>query len=184
MPETAALNLRNGDASVESNIQPLDSTLIRAKNNSGFTLLELLISLAIVAMLATIAIGSFAKFKDMARVARCCEEIRSLEREIVAYTTEKNELPPDLAAINRQDLKDPWGNPYHYYPAALPIGPTSFGPNNRLGTAGTINSDFDLYSLGLKGSFDPSINADDSQDDIIRANDGSFVGQAKDYALP
>lgn len=140
--------------------------------------------MAIVAILASLAISSFATFKELARVARCCEEIRSLEREIAAYATEKGELPLNLTAINRQDLKDPWGNTYHYYPAVLPAGPANFGPNNRLGTSGPINTDFDLYSLGASGAFDPSINVNDSQDDIIRANDGSFVGQPKDLALP
>lgn len=168
---------------VERIILPLNSTENRTTSNSGFTFLELLIAMAIVAILASLAISSFATFKELARVARCCEEIRSLEREIAAYATEKGEIPPDLATINRQDLKDPWGNPYHYYPAALPVDITNAGPNNRINTAGTINSDFDLYSLGATGAFDQSINADDSKDDIVRANDGSFVGQAKDYGL-
>lgn len=168
---------------VESNILPLNSTLNRAQNNSGFTFVELLIVLVIVATLASMAFGSFAKFKDMARVARCIEEVRSLEREITAYTTEKGDLPPDLAAINRQDLKDPWGHGYHYYPAAQPVEPTTAGPNNRLKAGKTINSDFDLYSLGANDTFTQSIVADESQDDIIRANDGSFVGQPKDYGL-
>ena len=169
---------------MECNILPLSPTLNRAKNNSGFTIIELLISVAIVGTLATVAIGSFAKFKDMARVARCSEEIRSLEREIAAYTTEKGELPANLQAINRQDLKDPWGNGYYYYPALLPVDIANYGPNNRIGTFGTINTDYDLYSLGSKGPFNQSIHADESLDDIIRANDGSFVGQVKDYALP
>jgi general secretion pathway protein G len=169
---------------VESIILPLNSTENRTTSNSGFTFLELLIAMVIVAVLASLAFGSFAKFKELARVARCCEEIRSLEREIAAYATEKGELPPDLIAINRQDLKDPWGHPYHYHPAVLPVDPANFGPNNRLDTVGPINTDFDLYSLGSESTYDQSVNADVSKDDVIRASDGSFVGQPKDLALP
>ena len=166
---------------MECNILPLNPTLNRAKNNSGFTLVELLIVIAIVAILASLAFGSFSKFKEMARIARCCEEIRSLEREITAYATEKGELPPNLAAINRQDLKDPWGNPYQYFPAAQPVALWNAGPNNRVNGGGTINTDFDLYSLGASSTFDQLISADVSLDDIIRADDGSFVGMAKDH---
>lgn len=168
---------------MESIILPLDSTLKGAKNSSGFTFLELLIAMTIVAILAALAFGSFAKFKEMARVARCCEEIRSLEREIAAYATEKGEIPQNLAAINRQGLKDPWGNAYNYYPAAQPVDITNAGLNNRTSTAGTINSDYDLYSVGADGAFDQSIHGVNSKDDIFRANDGGFVGQVKDYFL-
>ena len=167
--------------SVESIIQPLDSTRNRLTTKSGFTLVELLVVISIVAILATLAFGSYAKFKEMARIARCCEEIRSLEREITAYATERGELPPDLAAIHRQDLKDPWGNLYQYFPAVQPVGQDNADPNNRVNSNGTINTDFDLYSLGATSDFDPLISADVSQDDIIRAEDGSFVGLAKDH---
>lgn len=162
---------------------PLNFNLKRPKDNSGFTFLELLIAMTIVATLATLAFSGFAQFKELARIARCCEEIRSLEREIAAYATEKGDLPPNLAALSRLDLKDPWGNPYHYYPAALPVDPSNAGPNNRIDASGTINTDFDLYSLGPTGAFTQSIVPDESQDDVIRGNDGGFVGQAKDYYL-
>ena len=177
------LNCVMENPKVASILLPLSSDRNRASNNSGFTLVELLIVIAIVAILSTVAYGSFAKFKELARIARCCEEIRSLEREITAYATERGELPPNLAAINRHELKDPWGQGYHYYPAALPIDPTNAGPNNRIKGGKTINSDFDLYSTGTDGLSAQSIVDNDSLDDIIRANDGSFVAQAKDHGI-
>jgi general secretion pathway protein G len=44
-----------------------------------------------------------------------------------------------------------------------------------------INSDFDLYSTGRDGQTKTQITNKDSLDDIIRANDGGFVGLARNY---
>ena len=44
-----------------------------------------------------------------------------------------------------------------------------------------INSDFDLYSMGPDGQSSPPLTARQSRDDIVRANNGNFVGVAADY---
>jgi general secretion pathway protein G len=44
-----------------------------------------------------------------------------------------------------------------------------------------INSTYDLYSKGKDGRSVMGLTANDSRDDIIRANDGAFIGLASDY---
>jgi general secretion pathway protein G len=44
-----------------------------------------------------------------------------------------------------------------------------------------LNSDFDLYSKGPDGESVPALTAGVSRDDIVRANDGAFIGVAADY---
>lgn len=44
-----------------------------------------------------------------------------------------------------------------------------------------INSDYDLYSMGKDGESVEPLTARKSHDDIIRANDGSFVGLAAEF---
>jgi len=44
-----------------------------------------------------------------------------------------------------------------------------------------INTDFDLYSTGPDGRSSPPLTAKHSQDDIVRASDGAFIGVASDY---
>ncbi len=44
-----------------------------------------------------------------------------------------------------------------------------------------LNTDYDLFSLGPNGKSMPAITDFLSMDDVIRANDGGFYGQAKDY---
>jgi general secretion pathway protein G len=41
-----------------------------------------------------------------------------------------------------------------------------------------LNDDYDLYSMGKDGTSSPPLTAKVSQDDIIRANNGSYVGLA------
>jgi general secretion pathway protein G len=44
-----------------------------------------------------------------------------------------------------------------------------------------INSDYDLYSVGPDGDSSLPLTAATSRDDIVRANDGRFIGKAEDY---
>lgn len=44
-----------------------------------------------------------------------------------------------------------------------------------------INSDYDLYSMGPDGKSTSALTAKISQDDIIRASDGLFIGRACDF---
>jgi general secretion pathway protein G len=44
-----------------------------------------------------------------------------------------------------------------------------------------INSDYDLYSMGPDGMSASPLTAKISQDDIIRASDGLFIGRACDF---
>ena len=49
------------------------------------------------------------------------------------------------------------------------------------GALNPLNSDFDLYSMGEDGESQAPLNAALARDDIVRANNGAFVGRAKDY---
>ncbi len=44
-----------------------------------------------------------------------------------------------------------------------------------------INSDYDLWSSGKDGASSPPLTAKPSRDDIVRANNGRFVGLASDF---
>lgn len=44
-----------------------------------------------------------------------------------------------------------------------------------------INSDFDLYSMGPDGKSQGPLSAKASRDDVIRANDGAFIGIAAEF---
>ena len=44
-----------------------------------------------------------------------------------------------------------------------------------------VNSDYDLYSVGIDGDSQAAFTAKVSRDDVVRANDGGFVGLAEDF---
>ena len=44
-----------------------------------------------------------------------------------------------------------------------------------------INCDYDLYSVGKDGKSEAPLTAKVSQDDIIRANNGGYVGLVSNY---
>ena len=49
------------------------------------------------------------------------------------------------------------------------------------GKLNPLNSDFDLFSLGKDGDSSGPLSAKASRDDIVRANDGAFIGLGEDY---
>ena len=44
-----------------------------------------------------------------------------------------------------------------------------------------LNTDYDLYSVGKEGATASALTAKSSRDDIVRANDGAFIGRGEDY---
>ena len=44
-----------------------------------------------------------------------------------------------------------------------------------------LNSTYDLYSKGKDGASASALNAHASGDDVIRANDGGYIGLASGY---
>ena len=76
---------------------------------------------------------------------------------------------------------DPWGNPYQYLriDGGGAQGKSDFRKDKFLNP---INTDYDLYSMGKDGLSQKPLNVTVSQDDIIRAHDGGFVGLASDFS--
>ena len=144
---------------------------------AGFTLIELMITVAIMATLACIAIPVFSAFVSQAQYARAIEEIRVIQNEIIAFDVDYQRLPTDLAEINMDTLKDPWGNPYQY--TNFELVPKGQWRKDKFLVP--INSTFDLWSMGPDGKTAPPLTAKNSRDDIIRANDGMFIGRARSY---
>jgi general secretion pathway protein G len=85
-----------------------------------------------------------------------------------------------LADVPGVPAADPWGNPYAYLNFAAPI-PGVQGMIRKDHNLHPLNSEFDLYSLGADGDSQPALTAKASQDDVIWARDGSFIGLASDF---
>ena len=68
----------------------------RAKHEDGFTLIELMIVLAIIGVLATIAIPRFVAALKSAREAVLREDLQTMRMAIDSYTMDKQKAPQSL----------------------------------------------------------------------------------------
>ncbi|MBK9998905.1 MAG: prepilin-type N-terminal cleavage/methylation domain-containing protein [Nitrospira sp.] len=84
------------------------------RRQQGFTIIELMIAVAIVGALAGLAIPNYLGYLDKARLTRCIAEIRYIERAIDSYEAANESLPNTLVEVGAGDMVDPWGNPYEY----------------------------------------------------------------------
>jgi general secretion pathway protein G len=145
----------------------------------AFTLLELLLAVAILGVIAAASVPAYEKYRDRVDVARAKADIRTIEQILERYRSANNSsLPDTLAQAGAGSMKDPWGNPYQYLNIETAQGKGAVRKDHKLVP---INSDYDLYSKGKDGDSKPPLTAKASQDDVIRANDGRFVGLASDY---
>lgn len=147
---------------------------------AGFTLLEMMIVSVILGTLAALALPRLNEALHRAQVARAVAEVKMIEVELYDHWSENGTLPDGLAGIGRGTLMDPWGRPYRYLRIA---GGESKGAGQYRKDRFLVplNSDFDLYSMGRDGQTQGPLSAAASQDDVVRANDGGFVGLASEY---
>jgi len=151
------------------------------RNCNGLTLIELLITISIVATLAGIAAPIFGTYIDKARSQKAVSDIRTtLQAGITLYEFSNDMLPVSLADINRGGILDPWGRTYEYLSFAA-AGSSWLGQARKEYGNVPLNTDYDLYSLGKDGKTSPPLTASMSRDDIIRANNGVYIGLASDY---
>ncbi len=150
----------------------------------GFTLIELMIVIAMVCTLAGIAMPAYIIYIDKAKVALAKSEIILIEKEIITFVLENDRYPDDLSEIGLQDMLDPYGNPYQYQRS------TYIDKNGKVKKAKQcrkdhnlvpVNTDFDLYSMGKDGESVAPFTAKKSRDDIVRANNGQFIGIVSAY---
>ena len=147
---------------------------------AGFTLVELAIVMALIATLAAIMVPMFVGLTDRARIAKAIADISILESEIAMFEFERTRLPVNLDEINGAALKDPWDNPYEYLSFAG-AGPEWKGAARKDHSLVPLNSTYDLYSKGKDGASASPLTAKASGDDVIRANDGGYIGLASGY---
>src|ERR1700680_5229626 len=119
---------------------------------SGFTLIEIMVVVVILAVLGSLVVPKILENVDKARVTRAQSDIRAIQTALDTYrldnfkypTTEQGlqalvKQPADATLTNYRSggylgslPKDPWNNPYQY---------VSPGPDGR---------DYELINCGLR----------------------------------
>lgn len=125
----------------------------RVSRSAGFTLIEVMVVVVILAVLATMVVPRVVDRPDDARIAKAKQDIQSINSALQLYRLDNQVYPSTnqgLAALVEEPSgepvarnwraggyldrlpEDPWGNEYQY------LSPGEHGP-------------FDLYSLGANG---------------------------------
>jgi general secretion pathway protein G len=127
--------------------------VIMSKRQSGFTLIEIMVVVVILAVLGALVVPKILENVDKARVTRAASDIRAIQTALDLYRLDNFKYPTTeqgLQALVTQPTdptitnyraggylpslpKDPWGNPYQY---------VSPGANGR---------DYDIVSYGRDG---------------------------------
>jgi len=147
------------------------------KRYRGFTLIELMVVVAIIGLIGAIATVTLQSFAERARINKAVSEISSIQVKIKGYEAYEGSLPNSLSDLDDFNMSDPWENPYQYNDLNN-IPPGLWRKDKNLVP---LNSDYDLWSNGKDGLSKPPLTAKASYDDIIRANDGAYIGLATGY---
>jgi general secretion pathway protein G len=92
----------------------------RGTRRAAFTLLEVLIVVAILVILASAASIALFRYLEDAKVGRAKNDMRVIEQAVKTYYLQNGEWPQQLTLIaphleaGQQSLLDPWHNPYTY----------------------------------------------------------------------
>ncbi len=147
----------------------------------GFTLAELLLTILIVGTLAAIAVPAYTGYINKQRNATSKTDIANIESQIERFRALNGRPPNGFAEAGIAAQNDPWGRPYSYLRiAGLPPADWQ-GLCRRDRSLNPLNADYDLYCNGRDGLTTKNINDAASWDDIIRANNGTYVGVASEY---
>jgi general secretion pathway protein G len=147
----------------------------------GFTLVELLIVMAIISILATIGFFKYMAFIEQTKVTKAIADVKEIARLIDDFQNLHGRYPETLDELGRGTFNDPWGNPYQYVNIAEDDKKGADKQKARRDrNQKPINTYYDLWSNGADGDYQQQVNGAKSRDDIIYAWDGDFVGLGKD----
>lgn len=154
---------------------------LRSRRLCGVTLIELLIVVAMIVALSAIVIPTYRGYMDEVNLSTVRKDMTLISVHLERFRTDNGgSLPDSLAETPASHLRDPWGNPYQFLNIEDADAP-GLGNVRKDKNLVPLNTDYDLYSMGRDGDSKPPLTAAASHDDIVRANNGAYIGPASEY---
>ena len=162
--------------------QQLTARRFATADRRGFTLIEMMMVATIMGSLAALAAPNLVRVMDETKVLEAISEIRVMAATARDHKLVNGTYPNAFDEFGLTDPLDPWGNKYEYLLIAgqFEVYPPGKKPRQDRFLR-PINRDFDIYSMGPDAETADVLTDAASLDDIIRANDGGFVGIAEEY---
>jgi len=92
------------------------------QNRRGFSLIEILVVIAIIAILAGILFPAFSAARGKARAVRCVANLRQLGNAFEMYASDYDELYPWARDVADEAVPEQWSD-YPYWQAWIPYMP-------------------------------------------------------------
>ena len=124
---------------------------VARRTKEGFTLIEILVVVAIIGMLGAVAVPAYMNYLADARITTTRSLIKNIEDACQMYNMKHGgKYPGQLSELQEGDddnpplidggLEDPWGNEIKYERKGKRIYLTSFGPDGEEGTEDDITN--------------------------------------------
>jgi len=136
-----------------------------------------MMAVILVGILAAVALPFYKGYKERIRIAQAVSDIAAMATVAANYWNDNHAYPESLSDIGLAAKQDPWGYPYVYYN----IDAHGRGHARKDHALNPLNTDFDLYSVGVDGVSKDQIDSKDSRDDVIRASNGAYIGLASKF---
>jgi type II secretion system protein G len=161
-----------------SRFPPAGGTLgcMMRKSERGFTLIEMMIVVAIIAILVAILVPNFMRARAQAQTAACEANLKEIATALELYQTD-HEAYPDVASLTNVTNTEANLGPYLRQTPIDPVDPTG---NYQYQTTG-YNTGNATYAIVCPGSHDPAtltaIGGTSAKVHISYSSDNGFAAQ-------
>ncbi len=118
-----------------------------SEGERGFTLMELMLVVAIIGILSAIALPMFANLHGRARLAKAQADVRAIASAITLFQTHMGAVPPSLAALNAPQTNS-YGTIAGPFLSATPAAPQGWAAYAYTSTTG------DTYTVSTSSAAD------------------------------